>query len=101
MIPHFHKFEMSALFMTILTSLIDYEKEMSYQIPKVSKISRNPIIDIFISLFYYFNISFFSSTNFGLSNPTHLTEILSSRFVRKRDVYPYCFRTYAQTRIPI
>jgi hypothetical protein len=43
---------------------------------KVSRISRNTIINIFIYFIFFLSI-------LGFTNPTPLTEISSSRFVRK------------------
>jgi hypothetical protein len=45
------------------------------------KNSKFSIIDILISLFYYFIFIFLPFL--GFTNPTPLTEISSSRFVRK------------------
>jgi hypothetical protein len=49
---------------------------------RFQKNCKTNIIDILIFVFYYFMIYFFLP-NLGLTNPTPLKEISSSRFLRK------------------
>jgi hypothetical protein len=59
------------------------------------KNSRNTLTTILISLFYYY----FFLPILGLYKSFPLHKNLVLEICKKRDVYSYCLKTYAQTKI--
>jgi hypothetical protein len=78
--------------LTNLILLIDYKYEGSQYFPEGFNNSQNTIKIIFVYLFYLLLYKFWA-----LKNPTHLTEISSSRFVRK-GMYTHIVSTHMYKR---